>query len=98
MVSVKSSRSVSIVVVNWNREGLLNDCLRSLSRQSYSNYEIIFVDNGSSDESVSLVKKNFPSIKVVELAENRGFTGGNAAGLSVANGEFIALVNNDARD
>ena len=97
MVSVKSSRSVSIVVVNWNREGLLNDCLRSLSRQSYSNYEIIFVDNGSSDESVSLVKKNFPSIKVVELAENRGFTGGNDAGLSVANGEFIALVNNDAR-
>jgi len=97
MVSVNSNGSVSIVVVNWNREGLLNDCLCSLSRQSYSNYEIIFVDNGSSDESVSLVKENFPSVKVVELAENRGFTGGNAAGLNVASGEFIALVNNDAR-
>jgi hypothetical protein len=96
MVSVKSNSSASIIVVNWNRERLLKDCLFSLSRQSYSNYEIILVDNGSSDESVSVVKENFPAVKVVELTENRGFTGGNAAGLNVANGEFIALVNNDA--
>jgi len=97
MVSAKNNSLVSIIVVNWNREGLLKDCLCSLSRQSYSNYEIILVDNGSSDESVSVVKENFPAVRIVELPENRGFTGGNAAGLDVANGEFIALVNNDAR-
>ena len=88
---------VSVIVVNWNRARLLQECLCALSRQSYSNFEIILVDNGSSDDSVSLVKENFPAVKVVELAENRGFTGGNSAGLEVANGDFIALVNNDAR-
>jgi hypothetical protein len=97
MVRVKSDIAVSIIVVNWNRERLLKDCLCSLSRQSYSNYEIIVVDNGSSDNSVSFIKENFSTVKVIELAENKGFTGGNAAGLNVASGDFIALINNDAR-
>jgi hypothetical protein len=96
MIRVDSNSPVSIIVVNWNRAGLLKDCLNALCCQSYSNYEIIVVDNGSADESVTLVKENFPRVKLVELAENRGFTGGNAAGLEVADGEFIALVNNDA--
>jgi GT2 family glycosyltransferase len=97
MIRVRKDNPVSVIVVNWNRAGFLKDCLCALSRQSYSNCEIILVDNGSSDGSVSLVKENFPEVKVVELAENGGFTGGNAAGLKVANGEFIALVNNDTR-
>ena len=97
MVRIKSNSSVSIIVVNWNRARLLKDCLCALSRRSYSNYEIILVDNGSSDDSVGFVKENFSLVKVVELPENRGFTGGNCAGLKVANGEFIALVNNDVR-
>ena len=97
MVSAKSSGSISVIIVNWNQRELLNDCLCSLSRQSYSDYETIVVDNGSRDNSVALIKEHFPSVKVVELAENKGFTGGNAAGLSVADGEFIALINNDAR-
>ena len=97
MIDVKSNSPVSIIVVNWNRARLLKDCLWALSRQTYSNYEIILVDNGSSDDSVSIAKENFPAVTIVELAENRGFTGGNAAGLKVASGEFIALVNNDVR-
>lgn len=97
MIKVDGNSPVSIIVVNWNRAGLLKDCLSALSCQSYSNYEIIVVDNGSADDSVTLVKEKFPLVKLVELAENRGFTGGNAAGLEVADGEFIALVNNDAR-
>ena len=96
MIKVNSTRPVSIIVVNWNRAGLLNDCLRALCSQSYSDYEIIVVDNGSADDSVTMVKEHFPLVTLVELTENRGFTGGNAAGLEVAVGEFIALVNNDA--
>jgi GT2 family glycosyltransferase len=87
---------VSIIVVNWNGARFLKPCLSALSNQTYDDCEIILVDNGSGDGSVSLVKENFPAVKVVELAENLGFTGGNAAGLKVAKGEFIALVNNDA--
>lgn len=97
MIKLESKSLVSIIVVNWNRAKFLKDCLSTLSRQSYANREIILVDNGSSDESIPVVKENFPAVKIVGLAENRGFTGGNAAGLKVASGEFIALVNNDAR-
>jgi GT2 family glycosyltransferase len=88
---------VSIIVVNWNGQALLHDCLESLARQTYSEHEIIFVDNGSSDDSVYWVQKNFPQVKLVQLPTNEGFTGGNLAGLETARGEFIALINNDTQ-
>jgi len=89
--------NVTIVVVNWNGRDFLNDCLGSLSRQTYPNREIILVDNGSADSSVTYVRERFPDIKIHRLTENRGFTGGNAEGLKLARGDFIALVNNDTR-
>jgi GT2 family glycosyltransferase len=88
---------VSVIVVNWNGERFLKDCLAAISNQSYGNREIILVDNGSFDNSVCLATENFPQVKIVALRENRGFTGGNAAGLEIARGLYIALVNNDAR-
>jgi GT2 family glycosyltransferase len=86
---------VSIIVVNWNGSAMLLECLESLCTQSHSDREIILVDNGSTDSSVQLTRQNFPSVKIVELAANMGFTGGNAAGFNHADGEFIALANND---
>jgi GT2 family glycosyltransferase len=97
MIAGEKNSKVSIIVVNWNGERFLKDCLGALSGQSYDNREIILVDNGSSDNSVRFVRENFPKVKVIALAENTGFTGGNAAGLEVAHGAYIALVNNDAR-
>jgi GT2 family glycosyltransferase len=94
---MQSERKVSVVVVNWNGQRFLEDCLGSLSRQTYTNREIILVDNGSTDSSVSYVKEKFPDVKIVELGENTGFTGGNVAGLKAADGDFVALVNNDTR-
>jgi GT2 family glycosyltransferase len=96
-MSSRDHHKVSIIVVNWNGERFLKDCLSALSNQSYANREIILVDNGSSDNSVGLTRNNFPQVKVVGLTENKGFTGGNAAGLEVAQGAYIALVNNDTR-
>jgi GT2 family glycosyltransferase len=96
MSSVKTPGKVSIIVVNWNGASYLPQCLRSLSEQSFIDTEIVLVDNGSSDQSIHLVRKHFPKVKLIELADNSGFTGGNSAGLSIAQGEFIALVNNDA--
>jgi GT2 family glycosyltransferase len=92
-----SAQLVSIIVVNWNGEGLLKDCLESLSRQSHISREIILVDNGSTDGSVSFVRESFPEVRIVELAENKGFTGGNLEGFRVSQGEYIALLNNDTR-
>jgi GT2 family glycosyltransferase len=88
---------VSIIVVNWNGERFLKDCLGALCGQSYGNREIILVDNGSADNSVRFTRENFPAVAIVALNENKGFTGGNAAGLEVAQGAYVALVNNDAR-
>ncbi len=97
MIARGEKNKVSIIVVNWNGERLLNDCLGSLCCQTYLYFETILVDNASSDSSVHFVRENYPGIKLVELGENKGFTGGNWAGLKVAQGEFIALLNNDAR-
>src|SRR5713226_7791996 len=88
---------VSIIVVNWNGENLLEDCLVALFHQTYEDHEIIVVDNGSTDLSVQFVEKNFRHVRIIKLPENKGFTGGNLEGLKLADGEFIALVNNDAR-
>lgn len=88
---------ISVIVVNFNGRHLLLDCLESLRRQTYRDREIIFVDNGSTDSSVPWVRQQFPEMRIVELPENLGFAGGNAAGLKVAEGDLIALLNNDAR-
>jgi len=86
---------VSVVVVNWNGYKLLDDCLTALYQKTDVLSKIILVDNGSTDSSVSFVRQRFPNVKIIELAENKGFAGGNAEGLKAAEGEFIALLNND---
>lgn len=88
---------VSVIVVNWNGVDHLSDCLESLSEQTYQEFEVIVVDNGSDDDSVCLIKKRFPWVKLVCLENNLGFTGGNLAGYRIAQGSFIALLNNDTR-
>ncbi|CAG0956438.1 glycosyltransferase family 2 protein [Geobacter sp.] len=88
---------VSIIIVNWNGRELLVDCIDSVLRQTYANYEIILVDNGSCDDSVSFVNHTYPSVKTVSLADNAGFTGGNIAGYRFSSGDYIVLLNNDAR-
>lgn len=97
MTRLQPRLKVSIIVVNWNGERFLKDCLQSLSRQTYAQREIILVDNGSTDSSIRFVNESFPAVKIIQLSENRGFAGGNAEGLKVCQGEFIALVNNDTR-
>ena len=87
---------VSVIIVNWNGEKFLRSCLQSLSQQTYSSVERIFVDNGSLDESLALVRQEFPEFKVVAQSRNEGFSRGNAAGFRLASGDYIALVNNDA--
>jgi GT2 family glycosyltransferase len=86
---------MSIIIVNWNGKRFLDDCLGSLRRQTFRNFETILVDNGSSDGSADYVQSFFPEVKVVALAENRGFTGGNIAGYELAKGSIIVLLNND---
>lgn len=86
---------VSVIVVNWNGIGFLRGCLDSLRAQTYRQHEVILVDNGSTDGSVALVRDEYPEVILVQSPRNAGFIGGNALGLRVARGGWIALLNND---
>ncbi len=86
----------SIIIPNWNGAHHLPTCLDSLRRQTHPNFEVIVVDNGSSDGSLELLGRDYPEVKVVALPENRGFAGGVNAGIREAHGEIIAVFNNDA--
>ena len=87
---------VSIVVVNWNGIKVLDRCLTSLSAQTFQDFEIIVVDNGSGDGSVDLLGKKWPGIHLEKLPANRGFALANNHGARIAQGKWLALVNNDA--
>jgi GT2 family glycosyltransferase len=86
---------VSIIIVNWNGLQHLDPCLRSLARQTYRDFEVIVVDNGSTDGSVAFLTAAHPWVRLVTLPENRGFAGGNNAGYRVAGGEYLVTLNND---
>lgn len=87
--------AVSVIILNYNGQHLLSECLDSLRKQIFRDFELIFVDNGSTDGSVVFVKENYPEVKVLENRENLGFGEGNNAGMRVAGGKYIALLNND---
>ncbi|MBM4272175.1 MAG: glycosyltransferase family 2 protein [Deltaproteobacteria bacterium] len=87
---------VSVIIVNWNGRQYLDDCLSSLRNQSLGDFEVILVDNGSTDDSVAFVEQHYQDfVQIVRLSENRGFSGGNNAGIATARGVYIALLNND---
>lgn len=86
---------LSIVIPNWNGARFLPTCLDSLARQTYTPLEIIVVDNASTDESCQLIQSGYPGVTLIELPENRGFTGACNTGIEAASGEFTALLNND---
>jgi GT2 family glycosyltransferase len=86
---------ISVIVVNWNGKEFLDVCFTALRRQTFRGFETILVDNGSTDESVEYMQKNFPEVRLVELDKNKGFAGGNNAGYQAASGKWIVLLNND---
>lgn len=88
-------KKVSIIIVNWNGLSHLKKCLPTLEKITYPNYEVILVDNASSDGSQEFVKKNFTKIKIIQNKKNLGFSGGNNEGFKKANGDYILLLNND---
>jgi GT2 family glycosyltransferase len=93
---LKLSHTVSVVVVSFNGRDLIAPCLDSLLAQTYPIAEILVVDNASSDGTVAFLRQAFPTVRIVELADNRGFAGGANVGIRQSTGEFIAFLNADA--
>lgn len=86
---------VSIVIPNFNGKAHLGTCLSSLQNLTYRNFEIILVDNGSTDGSTEFVKVNYPNVKVLFNHKNLGFAEGCNVGMRNSKGEYVALLNND---
>lgn len=85
----------SVVIPHWNARHYLPACLDSLLAQTYRPLEVLVVDNASEDGSQELVKECYPTVQLIELPDNRGFTGACNAGMVAAKGEVIVLLNND---
>ena len=95
---VESDIELSIIIVNWNVCDYLRECLTSLRNEmilSRDRYEVIVVDNDSQDESVSMLRREFPDVILHESGENLGFGRGCNRGWALAQGDFILLLNPD---
>ncbi|WP_348305417.1 glycosyltransferase family 2 protein [Methanothrix sp.] len=88
---------ISVIVLNYNGKGFLDGCLTSLASQTYSDFEVIVVDNGSRDGSPDYLEENYPWVRLAKNDENLGFAGGTNVGIRAAKGEFILTLNNDSR-
>jgi GT2 family glycosyltransferase len=88
---------VSVLIVNYNGQRYLDDCLTALQKQTYprDRWEVVLVDNGSSDGSVEHLRACYPWVRLVAAGQNLGFAAGNNEGYKHCRGELIALLNND---
>jgi GT2 family glycosyltransferase len=87
---------LSIIIVNFNTREILRHCLRSILGQDHGiSIQVVVVDNASKDNSVAMVRKEFPGAILLENDENEGFSAGNNRGLPYCTGEFILLLNSD---
>ena len=89
---------VTIIILNWNGKEDTIECLESLKHITYPNYEILLVDNGSTDGSVECFRERYPGMEIIETGENLGFAEGNNVGFRRAMDEgadYVLLLNND---
>jgi GT2 family glycosyltransferase len=87
-----------VIVLNWNGEAYLAECLSSLRRQRYTgSFQVVVVDNGSQDGSVGLVQRDFPEVQLVPSSVNLGFSAGNNLAARRLDAELLAFLNNDTR-
>ncbi|MBI5663594.1 MAG: glycosyltransferase [Nitrospirae bacterium] len=91
-------KEVSVIVLNWNGKEILPACLTHLEKalkNTPGEHEVIVADNGSTDGSVEMLKKDFPWARIVELKKNIGFSRGNNKGIATAGKDLVLLLNND---
>jgi GT2 family glycosyltransferase len=90
------ANDVAVVIVNYNGEGLLPDCLAALAAQTRAPAEIVVADNGSRDGSLALLRARHPGVRVLELGRNFGFAGGANRGVAATSASWVCVLNSDA--
>lgn len=91
---MKEKPLVSIIIVNWNGESIIGECLSSVAKTSYPNIETIVVDNNSADKSIEVIRK-YSNVSLYRNGQNSGYTGGNNIGFQIAKGKYVVTLNND---
>ena len=86
---------IDIIIPNWNGEHMLADCLRSLDLQTFSDFTVTVIDNGSTDGSIALLESEFPHVVVLRYHENRGFAEAVNRGIRESASPWLLLLNND---
>lgn len=87
---------LSIVIICWNDMKVIGDCLQSIFAETQTpDFEVIVSDNGSTDGSVEFIRRTYPTVRIVENAANLGFAKGNNAGIAVARGDYVLILNPD---
>ena len=95
-MNLDSFFKLSIIIVSFNSSALLKDCLDSLYKNPFSGgFEILVVDNASSDGSVEMIKKNFPKVRLFKNDRNIGFAAANNLAIKSSQSEYILLINSD---
>jgi GT2 family glycosyltransferase len=93
----ESVLDASILIVSYNTRDLLRECIQALQRESLGvSYEIIVIDNASSDGSADMVAAEFPEVRLIRSEINLGFAAANNRGLDIGRGRYIVLLNSDA--
>jgi GT2 family glycosyltransferase len=92
---LSQSPKVAVVILNWNGRKHLEKFLPSVNTATYSNYEVIVADNGSTDDSLSFLQKNYPFIKTILFKENYGFAKGYNEALKQVTADYYLLLNSD---
>lgn len=87
--------AASIIVISFNNRRYVDGCLGSLSELAYDNFEIIVVDNASTDGTAEYIESNYPDVRLIRAGANLGFGGGNNLGAFYAKGKFLAFINMD---
>lgn len=92
---------VYVLILNWNGKELMKDSLSSYLENDYANFEVVMIDNGSTDDSVEYVKRNFPKVIILQNEKNLGYSGGFNVGLDYAfnrnNADYVLISNNDVK-
>ncbi len=90
------SLMVSVIILGYNGLRFLDNCLNSVLDQDLNHrYEVIYVDNGSTDDSANYVRETFPEVKTISLGQNLGFAGGNNEAVQYAKGRYLTFLNQD---
>ena len=100
MKKISEQGHARVIIVNWNGKHFLGECLSTLEKQSYPNYDVTVVDNGSTDGSVDFIHDRFPRVHILSLDENVGFSKANNRAMigALSDGaQYIALLNNDTK-